>query len=76
MPAAASTVNVTFRMDRAVKEQADALFRSLGLNLSTVWNMFVSQSLREKGLPFTPSLDTPNKTTFEAAEEAFTELDL
>ena len=69
MQAVSSSVNVTFRMDRGVKEQAESLFRGLGMNLSTAWNIFVNQALREKGMPFKPSMDIPNRETLEAMEE-------
>ena len=39
-------------MDADLKAQADALFAELGMNLSTAFNIFVRQSLREGGIPF------------------------
>ena len=49
---AGSTTNISIRMDSELKAQADALFAELGMNLSTAFNIFVRQSLREGGIPF------------------------
>ena len=40
------------------------------MNMSTAINMFVRQCLRERQLPFQPSLNVPNQETIEAIEEA------
>ena len=42
-----ATTNVSIRMDSDLKAQADALFAELGMNLSTAFNIFVRQSLRD-----------------------------
>ena len=52
------------------KAQADALFSELGMNLSTAFNIFVRQSLREGGIPFEINLNQPNKETIAAMLEA------
>jgi DNA-damage-inducible protein J len=39
-------------MDREVKENADRMFRDLGMSLSTAVSVFIRQSLRQGGLPF------------------------
>ncbi len=49
---AGSTTNISIRMDAELKAQADTLFAELGMNLSTAFNIFVRQSLREGGIPF------------------------
>ena len=60
---AGTTTNISIRMDTDLKAQADALFAELGMNLSTAFNIFVRQSLREGRIPFDVSLNTPNKET-------------
>lgn len=65
-----SSVNVTVRMDPKVKAQADELYASLGIDMSTAVNMFVRQCLRERQLPFQPSLNVPNQETVRAIEES------
>ena len=51
-----ATTNVSIRMDSDLKAQADALFAELGMNLSTAFNIFVRQSLREGGIPFVAAM--------------------
>ena len=67
---AGSTTNISIRMDSELKAQADALFNKLGMNLSTAFNIFVRQSLREGRIPFSISLDAPNQETIAALREA------
>ena len=67
---AAPTTNISIRMDADLKMKADALFAELGMNLSTAFNVFVRQCLREGRIPFDISLNQPNRTTAEAMAEA------
>ena len=60
-------INLTISIDSDLKEQADALFSELGMDLNTAFNLFVRESLRVGGIPFEL---TPNKETIEAMEEA------
>ena len=46
------SVNVTIRLDKDVKEQAEQLFYALGMNFSTAFNIFARQSLRQGKIPF------------------------
>jgi DNA-damage-inducible protein J len=48
----ADTINVTIRLDRDLKEESELLFNGLGMNLSTAFNIFVRQSLRQGKIPF------------------------
>ena len=59
-----ATTNISIRMDSDLKSQADALFSELGMNLSTAFNIFVRQSLRDGGIPFEIKMDQPNKETW------------
>jgi DNA-damage-inducible protein J len=47
-----TTVNVTLRLDREIKENAEILFKELGMSLTTAFNVFVRQSLRQGKIPF------------------------
>ena len=47
-----TTVNVTMRLDREIKENAEILFKELGMNMTTAFNVFVRQSLRLGKIPF------------------------
>jgi DNA-damage-inducible protein J len=48
----ANTINVTIRLDREIKENAERLFDDLGMNLSTAFNIFARQALRQGKIPF------------------------
>jgi len=50
--AQSQTINVTIRLDRDVKESAERLFGDFGMNLSTAFNVFARQSLRQGKIPF------------------------
>ena len=65
-----STTNITIRMDSDLKAKADELFNDLGINISTAFNVFVRQSVREGRIPFNISLNQPNKETIAAMMEA------
>ena len=65
-----NTTNISIRMDNDVKAKADALFGELGMNISTAFNIFVRQSLREGRIPFDISLNQPNNQTIAAMLEA------
>ncbi len=48
----AETINVTIRLDREIKKNAEKLFEDFGMNLSTAFNVFVRQALRQGKIPF------------------------
>ena len=66
----AGSTNISIRMDSDVKAQAEALFGELGMNLTTAFNVFVRQALREGRIPFEVSLNQPSKETVAAMLEA------
>ena len=47
-----SMTNLNVRVDSKIKQQAEELFNSLGLNMSTAINVFLRQSIEAEGLPF------------------------
>ncbi|MCQ2555064.1 MAG: type II toxin-antitoxin system RelB/DinJ family antitoxin [Clostridia bacterium] len=65
-----TTTNISIRMDADLKAKADVLFAELGMNISTAFNIFVRQSLREGRIPFDISLKQPTKETVAAMLEA------
>ena len=67
---AGTTTNISIRMDADLKAQADALFGELGMNITTAFNIFVRQALREGRIPFDISLNQPNRETLAALMEA------
>ena len=70
------SVNVTFRVDEELKMQADALFSELGMSLSTAFNIFLRQSVREQQMPFMISKNIPNAVTVAAMESAENDEDM
>ena len=60
---------------RPIKELIDVVpvlndeLRELGMSLTTAFNIFLRQSVREKGIPFDITLNVPNSTTIQAIEE-------
>lgn len=62
--------NISIRMDSDLKSAAEALFDELGMSLSTAFNIFVRQSLREGGIPFKITEGRPNQETIAAMLEA------
>ena len=62
--------NMTIRMEPELKAQAAALFKSLGMDLSTATGIFYRQALRCHGLPFEVKVDEPNAVTYAAMEAA------
>lgn len=64
-----STINLNIRTDKAVKDQAEAIFNELGLSLTTAVNMFLRTVIRENGIPFELKLDVPNEITAKAIKE-------
>jgi DNA-damage-inducible protein J len=67
---AKKTSNVSFRIDSDLKQQADKLFSQLGLNMTTAFNIFLRQAIREGSIPFTITINTPNSETVAAMLEA------
>lgn len=68
--AKSNTSNISIRMDSNLKAAAEELYEELGMNLSTAFNIFVRQSLRERGIPFKITEGIPNKETVSAMLEA------
>jgi len=48
----ADTTNLSIRIDRELKEEADQVFSALGMNLTTAITVFVRQAVRQKKIPF------------------------
>jgi len=67
--AGSETVMVSIRMDKELKQSAEALFAEFGMNMSTAINVFAKQSVREGKIPFEISLRIPNAVTLAAMQE-------
>jgi DNA-damage-inducible protein J len=61
-----STANINVRTDAALKAQAQQIFDSIGLDLSTAVNLFLKQTVKANNLPFivgTPYVDPEGNVT-------------
>jgi DNA-damage-inducible protein J len=47
-----ATTNINIRTDSDIKAQAQAIFASLGLDMTTAVNLFLRQTVRQNDLPF------------------------
>ena len=66
---AGQTINLSIRMNKELKEQAESLFSELGMNMTTAMNVFVRQSVRQGKIPFEITLSRPNEETLAAIRE-------
>ncbi len=47
-----SSTTVTIRMDENLKKQAEEIFDSMGMNMTTAFNIFTRAVVREQKIPF------------------------
>jgi addiction module antitoxin, RelB/DinJ family len=66
----ANTTNYTCRIDTELRDQSEALFNALGMNLGTAINVFLRKAVRVGGFPFDVTIDGPNREKIEALIEA------
>lgn len=64
----AATKMLHIRVDEELSEDANAIYRSLGLSMSEAIRLFLHRSVVTQGVPL--ELKVPNATTLEALEEA------
>ena len=57
-----SITNINIRVDNEVKVQAQEVFASLGLDMSSAINIFLRQAIRRNGIPFDLSNEPIKKT--------------
>ena len=74
----AKTTNLNIRIDSELKEQAEAFFNELGLNMSSAFNIFIRQSLRQGKIPFELSIAADpfyNSSNMAALRQSMKEAD-
>lgn len=59
------TQRLNIRIDGDLKDEAQAIYQQLGLDMSTAVTLFLKQSVADNGLPFRPSLKDDNSYTPE-----------
>ena len=63
------TTAININVDPQIKEEATAILKGLGLNMSTAINMFLAQIVKRDGIPFEIVNPKPNKEMLEALKE-------
>ena len=61
---------ITVRVEDKTKKEAGAIFKEVGMDMSTAINVFLKQVIRSKGIPFPVTMETPNTVTLRAIREA------
>lgn len=61
---------ITVRVEESIKKEAGAIFKEVGMDMSTAINVYLKQVIRTNGIPFPVSADTPNAVTLRAIKEA------
>ena len=64
-----SKVSTNLSLDADLKRDAQELYADLGMDLSTAVTIFLKQSLRVQGVPFSITREVPNAETVAALEE-------
>ncbi|MFT8356668.1 type II toxin-antitoxin system RelB/DinJ family antitoxin [Bifidobacterium aquikefiri] len=64
-----STTTIAIRTDEETKREAQKLFKSMGMDMSTAINMFLRQTISEHRLPFQPGLTRFERSVLDAASE-------
>ncbi|NLR31506.1 type II toxin-antitoxin system RelB/DinJ family antitoxin [Levilactobacillus tujiorum] len=57
------TQRLNIRVDGELKDEAQAIYQQLGLDMSTAITLFLKQSVADKGLPFRPNLKDSDSCT-------------
>ena len=65
-----ATVPTQVRIDADIKQQATALFGTLGLDMSGAVNLFLHQCVLQGGIPFRVEVPRYSSQTLQAMEEA------
>ena len=67
------SISFSVRLDSKLKAEAEELFAELGLSLGSAMNIFLRQSVRVKGLPFSIRLGQGARTDAPETEKKETE---
>ena len=57
------------KKDKELKEQVEALYRSMGTSFAEAVRMFAQQSLRDGGMPFRPTIKAWDELTMQEVHE-------
>ena len=70
MTATTNKVRTNVYLDATTKEKAQEIFKQYGFGLSEAFNIFLTQCVLEKGIPF--EIKIPNDETLETIKDART----
>ena len=54
-----NTAHINMRVDGEIKDKAQELFASLGMDMTTAINIFLRQAIRKNGIPFEITSERP-----------------
>ena len=63
------STTIAIRTEQNTKQQAQAIFKDMGLDMSTAINLFLNETIHERKLPFQPSLTPFEQAVFNADGE-------
>jgi DNA-damage-inducible protein J len=66
----ANTTTYNIRVDSNIRNEADALYKSMGMTLSQAVNLFLTQSVAQGRLPIAEIVPQPGYRLIRAMEEA------
>jgi len=67
MTTSSHKVRTNVYLDANIKQQAQAIFKTYGMGLSDAFNIFLAQSVIERGIPF--QVKIPNDLTLQTMQE-------
>ena len=68
MTAPSQKIRTNVYLDISTKQKAQEIFKEYGLGLSEAFNIFLSQAVIERGIPF--QIKIPNDETLKALQDA------
>ena len=68
MATASNKIRTNVYLDADIKKKAQEIFKQYGLGLSDAFNIFLAQSVMQRGIPF--EIKIPNEETAKAIKEA------
>ncbi|NLK67418.1 MAG: type II toxin-antitoxin system RelB/DinJ family antitoxin [Campylobacteraceae bacterium] len=63
------TTSVNFKMDKELKEEFAELLKSLGMDMTTAFNIYARAVVRERGIPFEIKENIAAKRLSDAKDE-------
>ncbi len=68
MTVPAHKIRTNVYLDAVIKDKAQEVFKQYGMGLSDAFNIFLAQTVLERGIPF--QIEIPNEETKQAINDA------